>query len=91
MRLYEVMFVFRPEDARFAEGKTFTKAEIEKAGFVIKNESDLGERELAYQVKKETKGHYYLYEVECPPDKISSLDATFHLKPEILKFLFTRK
>ena len=85
------MFVFRADDVRFTEGKTFTKAELEKAGFAIKNETDLGEREMAYQVKKETKGHYYLYDVECPPDKISSLDQTFRLKPEILKFLFTRK
>jgi small subunit ribosomal protein S6 len=91
MRLYEVVFVFRSEDVRFAEGKAFTKAEIEKAGFVIKGETDLGERELAYQIQKETKAHYYLYEVECDPDKVSSLDATFQLKPEILKFLFTRK
>jgi small subunit ribosomal protein S6 len=91
MRLYEAMFVFRPEDVRFAEGKTFTKAEIEKAGFVIKGETDLGERELAHHIRKETKGHYYVYELECPPEKISSLDQSFRLKPEILKFLFTRK
>ena len=91
MRLYEAVFVFRADDVRFAEGKTFTKAELEKAGFAIKNETDLGEREMAYQVKKETKGHYYLYDVEIPPEKVSSLDQTFRLKPEILKFLFTRK
>jgi len=91
MRLYEAMFVFRAEDARFAEGKVFTKVEFEKAGFVIKNEADLGERDLSYQIQKETKAHYYLYEVECPPEKVSVLDSTFQLKPEILKFLFTRK
>jgi small subunit ribosomal protein S6 len=91
MRLYEAIFVFRAEEARFAEGKVFTKTELEKGGFTIKSENDLGERELAYQIQKETKGHYYLYEVECPPEKVSSLDRTFQLKPEILKFLFTRK
>jgi small subunit ribosomal protein S6 len=91
MRLYEAVFVFRPEDVRFAEGKTFTKTEFEKAGFAIKSESDLGEREFAYPIQRETKGHYYLYEVECTPEKVSTLDRAFQLKPEILKYLFTRK
>ena len=91
MRLYEAVFVFKAEDARFAEGKAFAKAELEKAGFAIKAETDLGEREFAYQIQKETKGHYYLYEVECPPEKVSALDGTFRLRPEILKHLFTRK
>ena len=91
MRLYEAVFVFRAEDVRFAEGKAFTKAELEKAGFTIKAETDLGEREFAYQMQKETKGHYYLYEVECEPEKVTTLEGTFRLKPEILKHLFTRK
>lgn len=91
MRLYEAVFVFRSEDVRFAEGKAFTKSEMEKAGFAIKSETDLGEREFAHQVQKETKGHYYLYEVEIPPEKVTSLDSAFRLRPEILKHLFTRK
>ena len=90
MRSYEAVFVFRPGEASVAEGKRFTKQEMENAGFVIKGESDMGERELAYTVQKETKGHYYLYQVDCPPERVGSLDGNFRLRPEILKFLFTR-
>ena len=90
MRSYEAVFIFRPEENLVTEGKTFVKAEMEKAGFSIKNETDMGERQLAYEIQKQPRGHYYLFEVECEPDQASSLDGTFKLRPEILKFLFTR-
>lgn len=90
MRSYEAVFIFRREDAHVTEGKTFVKAELEKAGFTITGETDMGERDLAYEIAGQNKGHYYLYNVDCEPDKVNSLGHTFKLRQDILKFLFTR-
>ena len=91
MRSYEAVFIFRPEDVHVTEGKTFVKSELEKAGFTVTADSDMGQRDLAYQIDGQTKGHYHLYEVDCEPDKVHTLDETFRLKQDILRFLFTSK
>ncbi len=91
MRSYEAVFIFRPEDAHVTEGKTFVKSELDKAGFTVTGETDMGERELAHQIAGQTKGRYHLYEIDCEPDKVDTLDETFRLRQDILRFLFTRK
>jgi ribosomal protein S6 len=91
MRSYEGVFIFRPEDAHVNEGKTFVKSEMEKAGFTITSETDMGEREFAYAIDGLSKGRYHLFEVDCEPESVSALGDTFRHKHDILKFLFTRK
>lgn len=48
-------------------------------------------RDLAYPIKKQTRGHYILYYVQIDPLKVVDLDRAFKLTSGILKFLFVRK
>lgn len=90
MRKYEVVFVFRTEDDSFGKGKTLAAEEFAKIGGKIEKEEDMGNRDLAYPIKKQTRGHYYLYELTLDPQKISEVERTFRLSSEILKYLFIR-
>ncbi len=90
MRKYEVVCVFRPEDDAFGKGKTFVLEEFTKAGGTVSKEEDMGSRDLAYPIKKQSRGHYYLFELSVDPLKIVEMDRSFRLSQEILKYLFIK-
>ena len=91
MRSYEAVFIFRTDESDVESGKAFAKAEMEKAGFTVTKEIDMGERDLAYAVDKHKRGHYHLFEIDGETELVDTLSRAFQLKPEIIKFLFTRK
>jgi small subunit ribosomal protein S6 len=90
MRKYEAIFIFRPEEEHLTQGKTTIKEEFQNSGITILQEEDMGERDLAYDIKKNTKGHYFCYKIQSEPDNLKSAGKNFKLKPEILKFVFFR-
>ena len=91
MRDYEAVFVFRAEDEIFAQGKILVQEELTKAGATILKEEDMGARELAYSVRKETRGHYYFCETQVDPEKINEINQAVRLMDPVLKNLFVRK
>ena len=51
----------------------------------------MGDRLLAYPVRKNDRGHYILYVIESPPEPLKTISKTLKLRPEILKYLFVRQ
>ncbi|MBN1410339.1 MAG: 30S ribosomal protein S6 [Spirochaetales bacterium] len=91
MRKYEAIFIFRPEENNLAQGKAAVQTEFKNSGINIIKENDMGLKTLAYDIKKNDKGHYINFEIESEPDKIKPLDKIFKLNNEILKFVFFKK
>jgi small subunit ribosomal protein S6 len=91
MRQYEATFILNPENEVFNETKDTVTKELEKAGVKLVSTTDMGERELAYEIKKKTKGHYVLFNIEADPESLKPLDKTLKLKSGILKYLFVKK
>ena len=91
MRAYEAIFVFRGEDELYTKGKELIKGEFERVEATIVKEDDMGARELAYEIKGETRGHYYFYEVKIDPLKIDEMSKAVKLFEPVLKHLFVRK
>lgn len=91
MRTYEATFIFPVNEEQFNRGKEFVKSELQKVNSTIVKEEDLGERELAYTVKKQDRGHYYYFEAELAPDVIVSLDRALKINNDVVKYLFVKK
>ncbi|MFQ3619398.1 MAG: 30S ribosomal protein S6 [Spirochaetales bacterium] len=91
MRAYEVACVFHGEDATFNRGKELVKGELEKLGAKIIAEDDLGQRNLAYPIQKETRGHYWIYSVDMDPSKAKQIEQSLKLTNELLRVLVIRK
>jgi len=91
MNIYEATFIFYTDEEKVKNGKELVKKELSQQGAKILKEDDLGERELAYLVKKESRGHYHYFELELEPSAVEVLDKTFKLSSDILKYLFIRK
>lgn len=91
MRHYEVACVFHAEDEVYNRGREIVKNELVGLGAVITGEDDMGQRSLAYPVKKETRGHYLVFIAEMEPDKAKLIEDTLKLKTELLKVMVVNK
>ena len=90
MRKYELVALFPSEEELFRQGKEAVVAELTKAGVHDMKEEDMGDRLLAYQIKKRDRGHYILFTMDFDPQKISSAEKAFKLNSNLLKYLFVK-
>ena len=90
MRKYEATFIFRTEEDKIAQAKEFLKSIFESKSAVIIKEEDQGERILAYEIKKQARGHYFYYELEFDPLKIDETEKEIRMNQNVLKFLFVK-
>jgi small subunit ribosomal protein S6 len=56
----------------------------------IKKEDLWGGRDLAYPLKKQTKGYFAHYEIEANPANAKALDKQLNLEEDILRYLLIR-
>lgn len=71
MNKYEIMFIVRPEldeNTRNESIKTLENA-LTSNGATITLNKEMGQKELAYEIKKCKSGYYYLYNIESNDDK----------------------
>jgi len=88
MRNYEFTVILDQDDERMKEGLEFVLSAFTKAGVEITKQEDMGVKMLAYQIKKQDKGHYVYFELSADPQKIASLSHDFQLSTLVLKYLF---
>ena len=74
MRKYEIMFIVKPtlseEDVKKV-AENFSNV-LTSNGAKINESQDLGQKELAYEIKKFKSGYYFLFEIESEDDKATS-------------------
>ena len=93
MRNYEIMFIVRPtlsEDETKAVIKNFGDV-LTSNGAKIVDSKDMGQRELAYEIKDCKSGYYYVYEVEADSDKaVREFDRLASISNDIIRHLITK-
>jgi|JFJP01.1.fsa_nt_gi small subunit ribosomal protein S6 len=90
MRLYELTVIFPTEEDLYRPTKESISATLKQVGAEIVKEDELGERQLAYEIKGRMRGRYVLYVFNLEPDKLSAAEKVFKLEQNILKYLFVR-
>ena len=79
----------RPFDKLRAQGSGLRAQGSGQGGKVIK--MDLwGARDLAYPIKRQTKGFFAHFEVEADPKNAKDLDKTLKVEEDILRYLLVR-
>ena len=93
MRNYEIMFIVRPtlgEDEVKKVVKDFSEI-ITKNGGKLTKEENMGQRELAYEIKDFKSGYYFVFEVESKDDKaIKEFDRLALINNDIVRHLITK-
>ena len=89
MNLYESVFVFSGSlTEKLAEEKISSYEEIiKKSGGKTLKKEYWGLRSLAYKIKKDFKGHYFLLNFETKYDAIKDVESKLKIDEESLRFL----
>ena len=93
MRTYEIMFIVRPTLSGEEVQKTIKSFGdvLTSNGAKIVDSKDMGQRELAYEIKKFKSGYYYVYQVEANDDKaIKEFDRLALISNDIIRHLITK-
>ena len=91
-RLYEVMFIVRPDVAEEDVDKLiagFTNT-ITTGGGVVKNVEKMGRRKLAYMVRKFNDGNYILLTIEANGAVVLELERRLRVTEQVIKFITVR-
>jgi len=90
MTKYELVCLFRTKEDNYSKGLAAVKALLTDAGAEFLKEEDMGDRAVAYPIKKEDRSHYHFFLIKLDGSKIFDLDEQFKLKEELLKYLFVK-
>jgi small subunit ribosomal protein S6 len=90
MRRYELMVIFPLEEDQHKAGRDHLTADLAANGVEIEKTDEMGDRDLAYEIKKRKRGKYVLLTVKADPVKLTNLDRIFKLNANLLKYLFIR-
>jgi len=90
MRRYELTVIFPMEEDQYKAGQDHLLSDLSANGVEIEKTEEIGERDLAYEIKKRKKGRYVLFVIKSDPAKIVILDRIFKLNANLLKYLFVR-
>lgn len=93
MRNYEIMFIVKPtlseEDVKKVV-ESFSNT-LTSNGAKINETQDLGQKELAYEIKKFKSGYYFLFEIESEDDKaVSEFDRLALISSDVIRHLVKR-
>ena len=88
MRQYELTVIFPLEEDQNKAGREQVLADLAAQEVEIVKTDENGDRELAYPIKKRTRGRYVLFTLKIDPAKVAVLDRVFKLNQNILKYLF---
>lgn len=92
MRHYETMFIVRPtlaEDEIRAKIE-FYKDAIIKNGGEITTVLDMGMRHLAYEIKKNKRGYYFVVYFRAAANLVLELERLYRISEDILRFIIIK-
>jgi small subunit ribosomal protein S6 len=90
MRQYELTVIFPLEEDLYKEGRERLLTDLSEHGAEIEKTDEVGDRDLAYEIKKRRRGRYVLFTLKLDPVKLQTLDRIFKLNTNLLKYLFVR-
>jgi small subunit ribosomal protein S6 len=90
MRRYDLTIIFPMEEDQHKTGRDQLLSDLAANGVEIEKTDDIGERDLAYEIKKRKKGRYVYLIIKADPSKITVLDRVFKLNANLLKYFFVK-
>lgn len=92
MNKYEMMFIVKATQESEQVSKTAKNIEsiVTSAKGKVNELKELGEKKLAYPIKKELNGYYYVLQVEASKETITEFDRKIKLDENVLRHLIIK-
>ncbi len=89
MRHYELLVILKPTltDEEKSSQVDFLKDLLAKNDAQIEVIEDKGTRNLAYEIQKHKRGHYYVIYFKAPSSSIAEIERMIRFNEEIIKFM----
>ena len=93
MNKYEIMFIVKPdmEEAEIKKTADSMKKVLTGAKAKIIEEKAMGQRELAYEIKKYSTGYYYLFVVEASKEAEQEFTRVARINENILRHIVVKE
>ncbi len=91
-RLYEVMFIVRPDvqDEELDKLIVGFEGTVTNGGGIVKSTEKMGRRKLAYLVRKFNEGNYVLLTIEADGVQVKELERRLRVTEPVIKFITVR-
>ena len=89
---YEILFIVRPDLEENAIKDVFKNIEtlLVDNGANVLSSKELGQKELAYEIKNHKTGYYFLINVESTNEAVSEFDRKATLSEDILRHIVVK-
>ena len=89
MNKYEIMFIVKAtmEEAKVKEVANNMKKIVEDLKGKVVSFKEMGERKLAYAIKKEISGYYFVMTIEATKEVVKEFDRKALIDESILRHL----
>ncbi len=89
MNKYEIMFIVKTTvEKNIVDGVvTSLKKVITEHKGTIEDFRELGQKQLAYPIKKEVNGYYYVMTIKCSPETIAEFDRKALIDENLIRHL----
>jgi len=89
---YELIFILKPDQSDEEAKASITRIKdiISRNEGEILKEEDWGIRQLAFEMNKQTKGHYILLYFTAKSSVVADLEQNFNVMEETVKYMVTR-
>ena len=93
MRDYELVIIVTPDIDETATADVVEKVKswITEVGGSIESFEEWGRQKLAYLVRNNKEGQYYLFNLKLEPTAVVNLERNFRLQESILRFLIINR
>ena len=92
MNKYEMMFIVKAtiEEAKVAEVAENLKSVITSMKGEITDSKDLGQKKLAYPIKKELTGFYFVVNFNADNETVAELDRKARIDEAVIRHMIIR-
>jgi len=82
MKQYELVALLNSEEDQFKAGKQVVADLLAQHKAAEIKEEDMGDKPLAYPIKKKVRAHYMLYRMNLDPEAVMPLERALRLSPQ---------
>jgi len=91
MREYELVFIVHPDLDETATNEVVDRVKgwITEAGGTVDEINPWGNKKLAYPIRKQNEGQYFLLKTHISPSFVSELERNLRFVEPVMRFLIT--
>src|SRR5512147_1785227 len=92
MPIYESIFIINANltDEETANVIKRMQDVVAKQGGEMLKFEDWGKKKLAYEIKKQKRGHYVFFQFKAAPAAVAELERTYKMTDAVIKFITVR-